>query len=120
MHKRRHSFVHLENDVRHENGGIDSVRTHYHTTVIILSLAWMRLLKDSRTRLAGRQDQSEKIDVEYTRLGIKNIFVFVKPRTRCYHAKASDSRAATDWTYEIKNIVHYQYKDAKKGFMVTI
>ena len=85
--------------------------------VVCLDEAALQLLRDYKNRLEVAPGFAEKIDADYIREGTKNIFVAVEPKVGRYYVRATDSRAATDWAVEVKNLT-LLYPEAKKIILV--
>ena len=67
----------------------------------------LQLLKETRTPLAGL---IKKIDYEYERNGVANIFVAVEPLAGRY---MTQRRTKADFTHFIRTLLDTEYKDAK-------
>ena len=87
--------------------------------VVCMDEAALQILSDLGLRLDMKQGETEKMDYEYERLGTKNIFLFIEPKTGRYYVRATESRTAIDWALEIKNLANNLYPNAKKIILIT-
>ncbi len=87
--------------------------------VVCMDEAALQILSDVKQRLEMNGENTEKIDYEYRRLGTKNLFVFIEPKTGRYYVRATDSRTAVDWAQEIKILAFHLYPDAKKITVIS-
>lgn len=87
--------------------------------VVCMDEAAIQLVHDVRERLAPICGSSAKIDYEYGRAGVKDLFVFIEPLTGQYYVRVSDSRTAVDWAYHVRNLVNGPYRDAEKVILIT-
>ena len=87
--------------------------------VVCMDEAALALIRDGRPRLGMAPEAMEKLDYEYVRMGTKNIFVFIEPKTGQYYVRATDSRTAKDWALEVKHMVDCLYPTAKKVILIS-
>lgn len=66
-----------------------------------------QLLDEVRKPLPMKSESPTKIDNEYKRCGTSSIFVMIEPLTGWMHANARERRTATDFAYEIENMINY-------------
>ena len=87
--------------------------------VVCMDEVALQLVRDVRERLDTAPEYTEKLDYEYERMGTKNVFVFVEPKTGRYYIRATDSRTAVDWAYEIRTLVLHLYPKAVKIILIS-
>ena len=49
--------------------------------------------------------QAERIDYEYERLGMTNLFFFVEPLSGCRHVETTERRTKLDYTSENRSVI---------------
>ena len=86
--------------------------------VICMDEVALQIVADLVKRLDMQPGIIEKIDSEYKRLGTKNIFVFIEPKTGSFYVRLTDSRTAIDWAHVIKHMAEVLYPNAKKIILV--
>ena len=87
--------------------------------VVCMDEVALQLLGDVKQRLEVAPGLTEKQDYEYKRLGTRNVFVFVEPKTGRYYVRATETRTANDWAYEMKILAMDLYPNAKKIILIS-
>lgn len=96
-----------------------SLEYNQNYPIVCMDECALMILSDIIPRLMMKAGDTEKIDYEYGRLGTKNLFVLLEPKTGKYFIRLTDSRTAIDWAYEIKNLAEKLYPDAKKIIIIA-
>jgi len=65
-----------------------------------------------------RPGQQARVDFEYERCGVANIFLVSEPLKGKRHVEVMDKKTKVDWAKFIKQIADKWYKDAKKITLV--
>ena len=78
----------------------------------------LQLLKEIKDRLPMKPGATEKLDSVYSRLGVRDVFMFVEPLRGIFYADAQKTRTAIDWAYQIKYLTDVLYPDAEKIVLV--
>jgi hypothetical protein len=73
-----------------------------------------QLLRDTRTPLPMSAEQPERIDYEYERAGVMNLFLFCEPLRGQRWVDVTDQRTKVDWACQIKDLVDMRYPDAER------
>jgi hypothetical protein len=73
-----------------------------------------QLLRDTRTRLPPRAEQPERIDYEYERGGVMNLFLFCEPLRGQRWVDVTEQRTKADWAHQIKDLVDVRYPQAER------
>lgn len=74
----------------------------------------VQLVKETRVPRPGQPGAPMCFDHEYERNGTANIFMFVAPLEAWRRVEITESRTAIDWAHEIRQLVDYDFPDAKK------
>lgn len=72
-----------------------------------------QLIGEIRKEIPMQSGKEKKIDSEYVRNGVCNIFMMVEPLAGERVVKVTERRTKKDWAIWIKEIVDEQYPDAK-------
>jgi hypothetical protein len=73
-----------------------------------------QLLRDTRTPLPLRPEQPERIDYEYERAGVMNLFLFCEPLRGQRWVDVTEQRTKADWAQHIKDLVDVRYPQAER------
>jgi transposase len=77
-----------------------------------------QLLKDTRERLAIQEGQPERVDYEYKREGVCNVFLACEPLGGKRMLQVSDRRTKTDWACFVRELIDGEYRHAEKIVLV--
>jgi hypothetical protein len=77
-----------------------------------------QLLKEPRPSLPAEPRQAARIDYEYERGGVANLFLFCEPLRGQRWATVTDQRTKVDWAHQIKELVDVRYPDADRIVLV--
>lgn len=77
-----------------------------------------QLLADVRDPLPAEAGQPQRVDYEYKREGVADLFMFFEPLTGKRFVKVTDQRTRKDWAQAMKELADYQYPQAKKIVVV--
>lgn len=77
-----------------------------------------QLLRDTRESLPAKPGQVERVDYEYAREGVVNLFLFTEPLQAKRWVSVTEHRTKVDWASEIKDLVDVRYPDAEKIVLV--
>jgi len=77
-----------------------------------------QLLKDKRASLPMRPGDTEKIDYEYEREGVCNVFLACEPLAGKRYAKVRTQRTRADWAEFLREVIDVQYPKAEKIVLV--
>ncbi len=76
-----------------------------------------QLIKETRVPIAGARGRVERIDYEYERRGVCNIFMANEPLAGKRMARVTERRTKSDWAHFVKEIAKH-YEHAKKITLV--
>ncbi len=77
-----------------------------------------QLIKETRLPIKMAPGQDKRVDYEYERCGVCNIFIANEPLSGKRTVKVTERRTKQDWALFIKEIADIHYKDAKKITLV--
>jgi hypothetical protein len=77
-----------------------------------------QLLKDKRASLPMRPGDTEKIDYEYEREGVCNVFLACEPLAGKRSAKVTARRTRADWAAFMREVIDVHYPKAEKIVLV--
>lgn len=73
-----------------------------------------QLLKDVRDSLPMEPGQVARIDYEYEREGVVNVFLFCEPLQGKRWVDVTEQRTKADWAHQIQDLVDVRYPDAER------
>ncbi len=77
-----------------------------------------QLLSEVRDPLPAQAGQPQRVDYEYKREGVADLFMFFDPLLGKRFVKVTDQRTRRDWAQAMKELADYQYPLAKKIVVV--
>jgi hypothetical protein len=80
--------------------------------VVCMDETCKQLIGEVREPISCEPGKPERIDAEYVRNGVAEIFLEVEPLAGRRHVKATEHRARTDWAWWIKGMLDERYPNA--------
>jgi hypothetical protein len=80
--------------------------------VVCMDESCKQLIGEVREPLPCEPGKPERLDDEYVRNGVAEIFLEVEPLTGRRHVDVTEHRARTDWAWWIKGMLDERYPDA--------
>jgi hypothetical protein len=77
-----------------------------------------QLLRDARPPLLAAPGQVQRVDYEYEREGVVNLFLFCEPLRGQRWVRVTDQRTKVDWAHQIKELVDVRYPEAERIVLV--
>jgi hypothetical protein len=77
-----------------------------------------QLLADVQEPLPAKPGQIERVDYEYEREGVANLFLFSEPLAGKRHVKVTDRRTQKDWAQAMHELSDVHYPEAEKIIVV--
>jgi transposase len=77
-----------------------------------------QLLADVRKPLPAQNGKPERIDYEYEREGVADLFMFFEPLKGKRYVKVTDQRTRKDWACAMKELADHLYPQAEKIVVV--
>ncbi len=73
-----------------------------------------QLIGETRVPLPTAPGQVARVDYEYERFGVANLFIFFEPLAGWRHLSVTDRRTKIDWAHAVRELVDVHYPDAGK------
>jgi hypothetical protein len=86
--------------------------------VVCMDESPKQLIKETRTPLPMKPGQEAKVDFEYERCGVANIFLASEPLQGKRFVEVTERKTKTDWAGFVKQIADKWYNTAKKITLV--
>jgi hypothetical protein len=77
-----------------------------------------QLLRDARAPLPAQPGRPQRVDYEYEREGVVNLFLACAPLEGQRWVTVTDRRTMVDWAHLIKELVDVRYPDAERLVLV--
>lgn len=77
-----------------------------------------QLLSEVREPLPAQPGRLQKVDYEYQREGVADLFMFFEPLTGKQFVQVTDQRTRKDWAHAMKTLADEIYPQAEKNVMV--
>jgi hypothetical protein len=77
-----------------------------------------QLLRDVRAPTPPAPDRPARVDYEYERGGVVNLFLFCAPLAGQRWVDVTEHRTKADWAHQIKDLVDARYPDAERIVLV--
>jgi hypothetical protein len=77
-----------------------------------------QLIAESRKAIPAKPGQKKRIDYEYRRNGVVNLFMMFEPLKALRHVKVMDYRTRKDFAQCVRELVDVHYPDAEKIVLV--
>ena len=77
-----------------------------------------QLIKETRTSIPMKPGGDKKVDFEYERRGVCNIFMANEPLTGKRYVEVKGTKTKKDWAYFIKGLADNPFKNATKVRLV--
>lgn len=82
--------------------------------VVCMDESPKQLIKETRLPINMKPGQDKKLDFEYERCGVCNIFMANEPLVGKRYVEVKKTKTKKDWAYFVKEIADTHYKDAIK------
>jgi len=86
--------------------------------VVCMDESPKQLIKETRKPIAMKPGQEARVDFEYERCGVANIFLASEPLKGKRYVKVTERKTKIDWAEFIKSIADEWYNDAEKIILV--
>lgn len=78
----------------------------------------VQLVEEIRQPIAATKKHPKRVDYEYKRAGVGNIFMFNEPLAQWRQVSVREKRTKHDWAIEIANLLEGRYAQCKKVILV--
>lgn len=86
--------------------------------VVCMDESCKQLVGEVRTPIPCKPGQPARLDDEYVRNGVAQIFMEVEPLAGKRHVAITERRTRKDWAYQMKEMLDVRYPSAKKVRLV--
>ena len=86
--------------------------------VIVMDEQPVQLFKETRTPIPATRHHAKRVDYEYDRAGVANIFMFAEPLGCWRRVAVRERKTKIDWAYEVRILLEKDYPNAKKVILV--
>lgn len=86
--------------------------------VVCMDESCKQMLGEVREPIKGKPGQVKKVDDEYVRTGVAEIFMEVEPWAGKRHVAVTERRTRKDWAAQIKQMLDERYPEALKVRLV--
>jgi len=80
--------------------------------LVCMDEASKQLLRDTRAPVPVQPGQSARVDHEYAREGVVNLFLFCEPLRSQRWVTVTEHRTKADWAHQIRELLDVRYADA--------
>jgi hypothetical protein len=77
-----------------------------------------QLISETRKSIAAKPGQHKRVDYEYRRNGVVNLFMMFEPLKARRHVKVMDQRTRKDFAHCIRELLYVHYPEAEKIILV--
>jgi hypothetical protein len=85
---------------------------------VCMDEASKQLLRETRAPLPVRPDHPARVDYEYEREGVANLFLFCEPLRGWRWVTVTERRTKVDWAHHIRDLVDVWYPEAERIVLV--
>ena len=89
-----------------------------HRPLVCMDETSKQMVKETRRRRAPAPRRPARVDYEYERNGVCNLFVFCEPLTGWRSVSVTDRRTKADWARQIKELLDGRYPEAEQVTLV--
>lgn len=86
--------------------------------VVCMDESPKQLIGETRLPIAMKSGTEKKVDFEYERKGVCNIFMANEPLKGTRHVEIKERKTKKDWAHFIRNLADINYKEARKITLV--
>ena len=78
----------------------------------------VQLVKEVKTPIAATKDHPKRVDYEYERAGVANVFMFAEPLAGWRQVSIRETKTKKDWAIEMAGLLEGRYLDCDRVIMV--
>jgi hypothetical protein len=86
--------------------------------LVCMDEASKQLLRDGRPPQPSRPGRPARVDYEYEREGVANLFLFCEPLAGRRWVDVTERRTKVDWAHQVQHLVDVRYPDAEAIVLV--
>ena len=87
--------------------------------VIVMDEQPVQLFKATRLPIPATRHHAKRVDYEYERAGVANIFLFAEPLGCWRRVSVRERKTKIDWAYEVRRLLEQDYPLAEKVILVS-
>ncbi len=106
--------------VAHMEDVLDVYSRPYDSQVPVLCMDEqpVQLVEEVKTPIAATKRHPRRVDYEYRRAGVANIFMFAEPLAGWRHVSVRDRKTKVDWALEMADLLEGRYAPCEKVIVV--
>lgn len=89
-----------------------------HLPVLCMDEQPVQLVEEAKNPIPATKEHPRRVDYEYKRAGVANIFMFAEPLAGWRHAAVREKKTKVDWAMEMANLLETRYADCEKVLVV--
>lgn len=89
-----------------------------HRPLVCMDETSKQLVEETRRRRAPAPGRPARVDYEYERNGVCNLFMFCEPLVGVRSVTVTDRRTKADWARQIKELLDGRYREAEQVTLV--
>lgn len=107
--------------VAHMEDVLDVYSRPYDANVPVLCMDEqpVQLVEEVKRPIEATKDHPKRVDYEYKRAGVANIFMFTEPLAGWRHVSVRDRKTKVDWALEMADLLEGRYADCEKVIVVS-
>jgi hypothetical protein len=78
----------------------------------------VQLFRETRLPIPATRYHPKRVDYEYERAGVANIFMFTAPLCGWRRASVRERKTKRDWAYEVRDLLEVDFPNAEKVILV--
>ena len=78
----------------------------------------VQLVKEVKPPIAATKEHPKRVDYEYERAGVANVFMFAEPLAGWREVAVRERKTKVDWAIEMANLLEGRYADCEKVLLV--
>jgi hypothetical protein len=106
--------------VAHMEDVLDVYSRPYDANVPVLCMDEqpVQLVEEVKCPIEATKDHPRRVDYEYKRAGVANIFMFAEPLAAWRQVSVRDRKTKVDWAIEMADLLEGRYADCEKVIVV--
>lgn len=90
-----------------------------NTPVLCMDEQPVQLVEEMKTPIPATKDHPRRVDYEYKRAGVANIFMFAEPLASWRQVAVREKKTKVDWALEMAALLEGRYADCEKVLVVS-
>ena len=86
--------------------------------VVVMDEQPVQLFKETRKPIPATKNHARRVDYQYERAGVANIFMFAQPLGGWRRVSVREYKTKIDWAHEVKILLEEDFRNAKKVILV--